>query len=123
MKTKLAVAMAVLIATVPAFALPPGGRPAPPRTPATPVVVRRSAPRPAPAAPAPRHHGGPSSGLANAVAITELVAVSVGVLGELIDIFSPREEVIVVPATQPAQNVIYVPATQPAQNVIYVPAR
>lgn len=120
MKTKIAVVMAVLIATVPAFALPPGGRPAPARTPATPVVVRRSAPRQA-AAPARRHHGGPSSGLANAVAITELVAVSVGVLGELIDIFSPREEVIVVPATQPAQNVIYVPAN--GTQVITVPAR
>lgn len=118
MKRKLAVAMAVLIATVPAFALPPGGRPAPARRPATPVVVRRAAPRPAPA---PRHHGGPSRGLANAVAITELVAVSVGVVGELIDLFSPREEIIVVPAPQPAQNVIYVPAG--GSQVITVPAR
>ena len=122
MKTKLAVAMAVLIATVTAFALPPpGGRPAPARMPASPVVVRRAAPRPAPA-PAPRHHhGGPSRGLANAVAITELVAVSVGVVGELIDLFSPREEVIVVPAPQPAQNVIYVPAN--GSQVITVPVR
>jgi hypothetical protein len=69
----------------------------------------------------PRHHGGPSRGLANAVAITELVAVSVGVVGELIDLFSPREEIIVVPTPQPAQNVIYVPAS--SSQVITVPVR
>ena len=122
MKAKLAVGLAVLIGTLPAFALPPpGGRPAPARPAGrAPVVVHRAAPAPRPA-PARHHDRGPSRGLANAVAITELVAVSVDVLAGLCELFSPREEVIVVPAAQPAQNVIYVPAN--GSQVITVPAR
>ena len=131
MKNKIAVVLAVLIGTLPAFALPPpgGGRPGPSR-PAP--VVRRAAPRPAPA---PHHHDrGPSRGLANALAITGLVATSIEILSDLGDLFSPpRQEVIVVPAQTPAQNVVYVPAgsvvtsptygTTSTVQVITVPAR
>ena len=131
MKTKIAVVLAVLIGTLPAFALPPpGGRPGPSPRPAPVRVVHRAAPRPAPA---PRHHhDGPSRGLANALAITGLVATSLEILSDLGDLFAPpRQEVIVVPAQTPAQNVVYVPAgsvvTSPSYGstvqVVTVPAR